>query len=424
MRAAMLTGKRLTSVCLLILLALSACDRTSRDLHFVTPASPVDREIAQELTSLLNGESSFHLTMTASPMAGRKALEAIANGDADIALVSNYLEFRDDIATIMPLYPTVLHIAHRSGIDVQLGPEMFRGSTVYAGEKGSASRQLFERIAKTMGLGRGEYEYIDNFSSLPDVAVVFGPISPERFLDFPDYLLSSLGTPQDIGSGGVIDAAVLLNPSFRSFVIPEGTYGPATPGPVVTVAVDKMLVARSDLDETIIYDLVNDVLRLRPALAGKRPGIFHQLTEDFDTSRSTFIVHPGTQAYLQRSEPSVYERYSGVAEVVVTVLIALVSTLIAVLGIIRARRKNRIDRFYLETIKIRNTCKASTNPVEIQQAISKIEQLQDEAFDLLVHEKLSADESFRIFVTLTNDVLGQLKTNRSENLKTGAYASD
>ena len=228
MRAAMLTGKRLTSICLLILLALSACDRTSRDLQLVTPASPVDREIAQELTSLLNGESSFHLTMTASPMAGRMALEAIASGDADIALVSNYLEFRDDISTVMPLYPTVLHIAHRSEIDVQLGPEMFRGSTVYAGEKGSASRQLFERIAKTMGLGHGEYEYIDDASSLPDVAVVFGPISPERFLDFPGYLLSSLGAPQDIGSGGVIDAAVLLNPSFRSFVIPEGTYDPAS----------------------------------------------------------------------------------------------------------------------------------------------------------------------------------------------------
>lgn len=46
-----------------------------------------------------------------------------------------------------------------------------------------------------------------------------------------------------------------------------------------------------------------------------------------------------------------------------------------------------------------------------RQAILRIEQLQDEAFDLLVHEKLAADESFRIFVTLSNDVLGQLKTN-------------
>jgi len=412
----MLTGKRLTSICLLILLALSACDTTSRDLQLVTPASLVDQEIAQELTSLLNSESSFQLTMTASPMAGTKALEAIAAGDADIALVSNYLEFRDDISTIMPLYPTVLHIAHRSGIDVQVGPEMFHGSTIHAGPEGSASRQLFQRISERMGLDQGDYAFNADSSSLPDVAVVFGPISPERFVDFPGYMLSSLGAPQDLGSGGIVDAAILLNPSFRSFIIPAGTYGPATPGPVVTVAVDKILVARSDLDETIVYDLINDILRLRPALAGKRPGIFQQLSENFAVNRSTFIVHPGTQAYLQRSEPSVYERYSGIAEVVVTMIIALVSALIAVLSIIKARRKNRIDRFYLETIEIRNSCKGSIDPVELQQAITRIEALQDEAFDLLVREKLAADESFRIFVTLTNDVLGKLATNRSEYL--------
>jgi len=409
----MLKGIRLTTICLLIILALSACDTTSRDLQLVTPASPVDREIAQELTSLLNGESSFQITMTATPMTGKKALEAIATGEADIALVSNYLEFRDDIATIMPLYPTVLHIAHRSETDAQIGPDMFRGKTVYAGEEGSASRQLFERIAEGMGLDREDYEFIVGSTTLPDVAVVFGPISPERFLQLPDYLLSSLGTPQEIGSGGIIDAAVLLNPSFRSFIIPEGTYGPATPGPVVTVAVDKILIARSDLDETIVYDLVNDVLRLRPALAGKRPGIFHQLKGNFDTSRSTFIVHPGTQAYLQRSEPSIYERYSGIAEVVVTLIIGLLSTLFAVLGIIKARRKNRIDRFYVEIINIRNSCKGSTDPGELQQAISRIEQLQDEAFDQLVHEKLAADESFRIFVTLSNDVSNKLQIKRN-----------
>lgn len=397
----------------MILLASSACDRPHHELNFVTPASIIDQEIAQELTSLLNGESSFQIKLTASPLTGDKALEALAAGNADIALVSNYLRYRDDITTIIPLYPTVLHIAHRGGIEVLVGPDMFRGRTVYAGEEGSASRQLFERIAERMGLARDDYEFIANSSTLPDVAVIFGPISPERFLEFPDYFLSSLGTPQDIGSGGIIDSAVLLNPSFKSFIIPAGTYGPATPGPVVTVAVDKILVARRDLEETVIYDLVHDILRLRPALAGMRPGTFHQLAEDFDTSRSTFIVHPGTQAYLQRSAPSIYERYSGVAEVAVTLIIALVSAVFAVLGIFKARRKNRIDRFYLETIDIRNACKGSTDPAELQQAISTIEQLQDEAFDLLVHEKLAADESFRIFVTLSNDVLNQLQTNKT-----------
>ena len=41
------------------------------------------------------------------------ALNAVASGEVDLALVSNYLPFRSDIATVMPLYPTVLHIASR-----------------------------------------------------------------------------------------------------------------------------------------------------------------------------------------------------------------------------------------------------------------------------------------------------------------------
>jgi len=70
----------------------------------------------------------------------------------------------------------------------------------------------------------------------------------------------------------------------------------------------------------------------------------------------------------------------------------------------------------LGIIKTRNACKDSTDPVEIQQAITRIEQLKDEAFDLLVDERLAADERFRIFVTLTRDVLNQLETRRAEGL--------
>jgi hypothetical protein len=176
----------------------------------------------------------------------------------------------------------------------------------------------------------------------------------------------------------------------------------------VTIAVDKILVARSSLDSSVVYDLINDILRLRPALAAKRPGLFQQLSEDFDASRSRFIVHSGAQAYLQRSAPTVYERYSGVAEVAVTLLVAIFSASFAGVRIFKMRRKNRIDRFYAATIDVRRSIKDSNDPAEHRQAIAKVRKLQDEAFDLLVDEKLAADESFRIFITLSNDVLRQL----------------
>jgi hypothetical protein len=390
------------------LFGLSACDTKPHELRFVAPVSPLDREIAEDLSSLLEAGPLIHMALTESPLAEEAALEAVLSGAADIALVSNNLPFHNDLAMVMPLYPTVLHIARHERRDIPAGPELLRDATVYAGPEGSASRLIFERIIKRMGLKDNEYRYVADPGDTPDVVIVFGPISPQRVAEFPGYLLTSIGSPQDIGAGGVIDAAALLNPHFRPFVIPIGTYGEATPEPVATVAVDKILVVRSDLDSTVIYDLINEILRLRPALAARRPGLFQQLSEDFDTSRSTYIVHSGTQAFLQRSAPSIYERYSGVAEVIVTLIIALGSASFAGVRVFKMRRKNRIDRFYAATIDIRNTARESMDPAEHQQAIMKLRELQNEAFDQLVGEKLAADESFRIFITLSNDVLRQL----------------
>jgi hypothetical protein len=300
----------------------------------------------------------------------------------------------------MPLYPTVLHIAYRDDRDASTGSALLLGAKVYAGPEGSASRAIFVRIVDRIGLDVSAFEFVSDITDHPDVVIIFAPISPELFADYPDFRLFNLESS--------VDAAVLLNPHFRPFTIPAGTYGVTTTEAIVTIAVDKILVARNDLDSSVVYDLINDILRLRPALAAKRPGLFQQLSEDFDASRSRFILHSGTQAYMQRSAPTIYERYSGVAEVAVTLLVAIFSATLAGVRIFRMRRKNRIDQFYAATIALRNSARDSTVPNKRKQLAAEVRQLQDEAFDLLVHEKLAADESFRIFITLSNDVLRQL----------------
>jgi len=400
---------------------LSACDTGPHELRLVIPTEPVDANIVEEFSSLLDSDKAVRVQLTATALSEEAALDALAAGDADMALVSNNLPFRSDIATVMPLYPTVLHIGRREGASVQSRLEMLRNATIYAGPEGSASRLVFERIAEHMNLGSNEYRYVSGIEDIPDIVIVFSPISPDRITEigdlrsnFPDFELLSIGTPQDLGTGNIIDAAVLLNPHFQPFVIPVRTYGEITQEPIVTVAVDKILVARSDLDSAVVYDLINEILRLRPALAAKWPGLFQQLSEDFDTSRSTFIVHAGTQAFLQRSAPTIYERYSGIAEVAVTLIVALGSALFATVRIFRMRRKNRIDEFYAKTIALRRSVSDSTEAEELQRIIGEVRNLQTTAFDLLVDEKLAADESFRIFITLSNDVLRQLGDTSAE----------
>ena len=89
-------------------------------------------------------------------------------------------------------------------------------------------------------------------------------------------------------------------------------------------------------------------------------------------------------------------------------MIGIVSAVFAGLRIFRMRRKNRIDTFYSQTIRLRNSVSSDTNDEERRNVAAKVRDLQNAAFDMLVDEKLAADESFRIFITLSNDVLEQL----------------
>ena len=402
-----------STLILLCLCLFPGCEQNPAELRLVKPFLPIDQEIAIDLTSLFGQESEVKISLTQHSDSEEGALNALINGSADIALVSNTMPFDQDIAMIMPLYPTVLHVAFHRDKVASDGENLIRGARVFAGPPGSASRLMFERITARLKLEEGDFSYTEVFDD-PEVVVVFAPLSPDRLSEFPQYRLFTMGSPESIGTGSIVDAAVLMNPQLRPFVIPVGIYGDATPDPVVTLAVDKILVARRDLDRSIVYDLVNELLRLRPALAAQRPGIFQNLSDDFDTSRSTFVLHAGTQAFLQRSAPSVYERYSGLAEVGVTLIIALISAIFGGVRIVRMRKKNRIDTFYSKAITLRNSVKNTSNHQERLVVMDQVRNLQNTAFEMLVDEKLTADESFRIFITLSNDVLRQLGASAGE----------
>lgn len=363
---------------------------------------------------MLDENSAIHFEMTSEPVSESLALDALADGAADVALVSNAMPYRDGVATVIPMYPTVLHVAYRAGRDASDGRTLIGGARVFAGAADSASRRMFERIAARLDLDETDFEYVTDPDAQADVVVLFAPIAPARMVEHPELQLHSFGNPEDVGSGSIVDAAALLNPYLRPFVIPAGAYGDINSEPVLTLAVDKYLVAREDLAPSVIYDLIEELLRLRPALAARHPGVLGHLSGDFDVTRSAFVLHPGTQDFLQREKPGIYERYSGIAEVVVTLLIGLVSATFASVQILQRRRKNRIDRFYSAAIEIRDSITNESSASDRQEAITRVRELQNDAFDQLVHEKLAADESFRIFITLSNDVLRQLGTSGTE----------
>jgi len=311
----------------------------------------------------------------------------------------------------------VLHIAYRRPADgsTLTQPDLLAELTesrVYAGPPGSPSRLLLETAARQNGIDPARINYVDNGNDCLDVIVIYAPIVPNLpnpLAGCGEYRLYSLGDPHSIGTGAPVDSIPLFYPHLKPFVIPAGTYGALTPEPVLTLSVDQLLVARKGVSDGLIYDLLREILRLKPALATVQPGLFQRLTDRFDVSGSTFVLHPGALAYLNRDEPDFYERYSGVAEVVVSLGFGLVSGLYAVYRILIIRRKNRIDEFYKQALELRDQATAVGTESARQAAVASLKTLQEQAYAQMIDERLAADESFRIFITLSNDLMADLK---------------
>jgi muramoyltetrapeptide carboxypeptidase LdcA involved in peptidoglycan recycling len=92
----------------------------------------------------------------------------------------------------------------------------------------------------------------------------------------------------------------------------------------------------------------------------------------------------------------------------VTFMVAVISGAFAMIKIHSIRRKSRIDEFYKKVINIRDSIGLASSVTERNEAIASIRALQNLGFEMVISEKLAADESFRIFLELSNRAINDL----------------
>lgn len=401
----------MAAAAVLPLLAGTTFAQTSKDVDLIMPALAMDRVIAERIVELVDETKGIRINLVPLPEGMTSALDALEAGYGDLAFAPNNASFRDSISTVIPLYPSILHVVTRKDRPAATMEQLLSGATVYAGPRDSTPWRLINQISEILEFEPGQMTLTDSRDEATDVAILYAPIDRERIMNDPlldDIKWFSFGTPDGIGKGSAVDLAVLLNPRLRPFVIPAGTFGKLTPEPIVTVAVDNLLVARNGMADAIVYDIFAEMLRVRPALFSSRPELFQPLNDQMAHANFAYSLHPGALAFLKRDEPTFIERYSGVAEVLVTLMVAVVSGLFAVVKIFRIRRKNRLDEFLVEVIEIRNAINAGSTESDREDAMANVRALQDRAFELLVDEKLAADDSFRIFTELSNDTIRRI----------------
>jgi len=392
-------------------MAFLSCKEKVEKVKIVYSADEPIVKIAQTMKRVIDQSG----TMEAELIIGEGSIanvDSLLSGEADLAIIENHTPVEDGVDAILPIYPQVLHILYMDDHEITDFKEVVEGKTVFMGLKGSGSYRFMENLFQFFEVDRSLVTITDNpFDMNLQVYAAFGDImKDENLFGLEAFRLFSFDKVTNYKRGSVAEAICLKYPQMKPFIIPRSTYKQLTPNPVLTISVDAVLVGRTNLEQETVYELSKILFQNHQKFNHISPLIYLSLTERFDPNQLNFPLHPGARQYLEKDEPTFFERYAEVIGIVFTIIVTLISGLISLAKWSQQTKKDRIDVFYEKIIQIKNSIPDLQTVGEAVQKIQELQKEQDLAFDMLIDEKLQANESFRIYMELNKEIIQMLRS--------------
>lgn len=366
-----------------------------------------------------------------------EALEKIADGELDVALVQGGIEPRHGVRQVAALYVEPLHLLVKTELEADdLGD--LRGRTLNLSTQGSGTRLLASLALEFAGLSAGRdyqdlalsYGELEELArgSVPDV-IPRQKMSSSSSFAYPDYepspaempdaifAVSSMPFPlaeELIQSGRYRLMELPLAPalSIRDFMIHEASIPamayrvvpPEPRQPISTLGTQLLLVAGEDVDPEAVGSLLDAVF------AGEfaRASDLAQLDEGAVARAPEYPLHEGTRRWLARNQPVLTnDTIKGVENV----RSLLVSIAVALLLTWRWNRQRRILGFepYLARV---NEIERQAADLEDEATMDlgrllelrrEVTRLKTDALDKFVHGNLKGEDLMSSFLAHVSD---------------------
>lgn len=385
---------------LAIAFLVGSCNPTLTTFKFIYNDEGPNREIATKLEQLL--EATFY-KVDLVLMEGRGTdsnLDSLAAGSVDMALVENYVTFREGVNSAFSVYNEVLHIFQKEDLIVSSFADLMYENTAYIGKQESPTYNVMMDLFDFYGLDLSKIRVTHDMSEavvVVELTNLMDNVMLDRYEGFKLYSFEN------------VEGIVLKYPRLSSFQIPKGTYHAFTQEAVSTLSVDLVMMVRSGMGESAVNDLIKATLRNRQVFTAIDPLLYGGLKEDFDKEKLNIPLHEGARMFLDRDEPSFIERYAELGGVVLSLIIASWSGLVSLTKWQAQKKKDRIDEFYEDLINIKNGVHTLKAVKDVVEKIRHIQAAQNNAFELLISEELVANESFRIYMELSKETINELR---------------
>ena len=190
------------------------------------------------------------------------------------------------------------------------------------------------------------------------------------------------------------EALALRQPAISPGVIPLGSYrgAPALPAfNLPTAVLDRLLVARSDLNTTLVYTVTKAIYERRSDIheLSKLSGFIAPLPED---AESVIPAHPGARSFFDREKPGFMQQNARLASAMLYLAAIVCSALLALRSVWVKSRRLRMHQFNRRLMAI---AAAVRHEVDRSVLFSSKHQLMDilgEVMTDLEKEKVSQEE--------------------------------
>ncbi len=396
---------------LLILVVLSfSCNPTLTEFSFIYNNEGPNHEIAKRMEKLLE-ETYYNTDVVLIEGDGtNQNLDSLMLGDVDFALVENYINYTEGVNSVFSVYSEILHIFYRGERTLDSFDDLIYDKPIYIGREQSPTYNLMMDLFEFFVIDLSRVNVTFEMAKAEVVVELTNLLHDESLDTYEGYKLFSFDTTDEVGNSSLVEGIALKYPRLTPFIIPKNAYKRHTDNAVVTLSVDLVVMVRSSLGEVPVNDFTRTMLRNRQIFTAIDPLLYNGMKEDFDQDKLNIPLHEGARSFLARDEPSFIERYAELGGVILSLIIATWSGLVSLAKWQAQKKKDRIDEFYEDLITTKNHIPLLKRPNEAVERIKQVKASQNKAFELLISEELVANESFRIYMELSKETLGELRS--------------
>jgi TRAP transporter TAXI family solute receptor len=189
-------------------------------------------------------------------------------------------------------------------------------------------------------------------------------------------------------------ALALTVPTIDPGIIPRGSYrgSPAVPvEDTQTAVLDRVLVAREELDEDLVFEVTRILFEQRSPLINKSrlAGLIRPLGEE---TRIAIPMHAGARRYYEREKPSIIQENSRLMATMLYVGAILTSTFVALRARVKRSRRIRMKDYNLQLMELAEAAENAARGSDLSKVKSRLVEILREVVNDLDAERVTQEE--------------------------------